>query len=147
MPGEDLCARCYTIEGCCVLDFPDKDQDKAFSHVVPGPLDGPVVGSNRPSRSKDPLGTIVAAARSSRNPSPSYVENPDSEVEVEECLASDDDSDGASAEDHGQEEDGHNPTVLYVCETGTVYTINDDYQPVNAGNYLAAPAETLLLPP
>jgi hypothetical protein len=78
MPGEDLCARCYTIEGCCALDFPDEDQDEAFLYVVPAPLDGPVAGSNRPSGSKDPLGTIVAAARSSRNPSPSYVENPTS---------------------------------------------------------------------
>ena len=121
-----MCARCYTIEGCCALDFPDEDQDEAFSHVVPGPLDGPVVGSNRPLGSKDPLGTVVAAARSSRNPSPSYVEDPDSEVEVEEGLASEHDSDGASAEDHDQQEDEHDPTVLYVYETGTVYTINDD---------------------
>ena len=28
-------------------------------------------------------------------------------------------------------------TILYVCESGTVYTINDNYQAVDIGNYLA----------
>ena len=33
--------------------------------------------------------------------------------------------------------DLHELTVLYACDTGTVYTINDDFQSVDIGNYLA----------
>ena len=52
-------------------------QAAAFSYVVPGPLDGPLAGSGRPSKSRDPLGPIVAGTRSSRNKSAEYLEDPD----------------------------------------------------------------------
>ena len=144
-PGGRLCAICYATEGCYVLDSSDEDHEEAFSYVVPGSLDGPNAGSRRPSGPKDPMAQIARAARTSRNPSPTYVEDPDSEVEVDDGLASESNSDGAEAEGQDQSD---TPTVLYVCDTGTVYTIGEDYQPVNAGNCLAKRgAGALLLPP
>ena len=104
--------------------------------MVPGPLEGPLAGSGRPAKSRKPLGPIVAGTRSSRNKSAKYLEDPDSECEIEDGFASDDDLAGASPEITVRESVKHDLTILYVCETGTVYTINDDYQAVIAGNHL-----------
>ena len=38
-------------------------QAAAFSHVVPGPINGPLAGPGRPSKSKDPLAPILAGKR------------------------------------------------------------------------------------
>ena len=35
MPDEDLCARCYTIEGCCDLDFPDEPDIESHTGSSP----------------------------------------------------------------------------------------------------------------
>ena len=35
MPGEDVCARCYTIEGCCELDFPDEPDSESHTESSP----------------------------------------------------------------------------------------------------------------
>ena len=35
MPGEDVCARCYTIEGCCELDFPDEPDNESHTESSP----------------------------------------------------------------------------------------------------------------
>ena len=128
-----------------------------YSYVVLGPLDGPLAGSGRPSMSKDPLGPIMAgkpSTRSTRNESAEYVEDPDDEVELEDGFASDGEW-GTNAPEDGdspveekltaeqlrqeakQSESLHGLTTLYVCETGTVYTTNDEHQPVLVGNYLA----------
>jgi hypothetical protein len=109
-----------------------------FSHVVPGPLDGPLAGSGRQSKSKDPLTAILTGKRSTRNPSAEYVEDPDSDVEVEDGLESDEGSEGARPEED-------EPTILYICDTGTVYTIDSEYQAAITGNYLAEGREDEML--
>jgi hypothetical protein len=35
MPGEDVCARCYTIEGCCDLDSPDERDSESHTESSP----------------------------------------------------------------------------------------------------------------
>ena len=35
MPGGDVCARCYTIEGCCELNFPDEPDSESHTESSP----------------------------------------------------------------------------------------------------------------
>ena len=35
MPGEDVCERCYTIEGCCDLEFPDEPDSESHTESSP----------------------------------------------------------------------------------------------------------------
>ena len=118
---------------------------EAFSYVVDEPLNGPVAGSGKGS--KDPLNSILPSGskRSTRNQSVDYVEDPDEDVDLEDGFEGEEGldaaSDGAPAEvEHPAAEEtaqaSEEPTILYVCATGTVYTMDSDYQPVEVGNHL-----------